>query len=106
MLCVHCGLKEAKASRGLCYTCYRQGDIRTLYRGASSKYAVHGVGNDNAEPPACQQATDAPPGSVEKLDTLAARAERGEALYHPADAKDWDGRSGQLLMSGDGPRAA
>jgi hypothetical protein len=37
---------------------------------------------DSPEP---QEPTDARPGTVAKLEVLAARAERGEALAHPAD---------------------
>jgi hypothetical protein len=41
-------------------------------------------------------ATEAPAGSKEKLDVLAARVLRGEPLWHPEDRPDYSGLTGAV----------
>jgi hypothetical protein len=40
--------------------------------------------------------TEAPAGSVEKLEALARRVERGEPLWHPEDRADYSGLTGAV----------
>ena len=42
------------------------------------------------------EATEAPAGSREKLDVLAARVMRGEPLWHPEDRPDYSGLTGAI----------
>jgi hypothetical protein len=42
------------------------------------------------------EATEAPAGSKEKLDVLAARVMRGEPLWHPDDRADYTGLTGAV----------
>lgn len=47
----------------------------------------HWVDEDTTRWP---EPTDAPPGTEAKIEVLRGRAERGEILYHPDDAIDWE----------------
>lgn len=44
-------------------------------------------GDPMADPPLAAEPTNAPPGSLEKIQVMRERAERGEAVFHPHDAR-------------------
>lgn len=44
-------------------------------------------GDPIADPPLAAEPTAAPPGSLEKIEVMRERAERGEAVFHPGDAR-------------------
>jgi hypothetical protein len=85
-LCRHCGAGKNCRAKGLCWPCSMVPAIRDLYP-STSKFARKGVSvvNHNAIAPA--EPTDAEPGSEEKIAVLAARAERGESLFHDDDPR-------------------
>lgn len=102
--CRHCQRPKVNRPLGLCYSCYYAPGVRALYP-STSKYNRRGSGNGirhNAPLPAF--ATPATPGSEEKQAELQARAERGEALWHPADApmdpdeRPWHARRGKRSL--------
>lgn len=85
--CRHCGGRYSCRPRGLCWPCHRDGAVRALYPVKDSPHSRRGVGNGvmaSAPPPS--EPTDALPGSEAKMAVLAARAARGESLWHPSDA--------------------
>ena len=47
--------------------------------------------DNNFNPPLDDKPTDAPPGSEEKKQVLQSRLERGKALFHPDDRKNYKG---------------
>lgn len=80
--CRHCHRNPIGRPRGLCWSCYYAPGVRERYPISQSKYAKRGVDNNlgqRAEP------TDATPGTAAKIAVLAARAARGELLFHPQD---------------------
>jgi hypothetical protein len=50
------------------------------------------------EPEKLPEATNAPPGTMEKMFVLQRRAERCEQLWHPDDAVDWSRLETRLAM--------
>lgn len=86
--CLHCQRHPGIQARGLCRLCYRllpQAQRKCyplLFRGEQG--IVSGHGRRPTEP------TDAVPGTEKKIRVLMARAERGEALFHPQDATMMD----------------
>lgn len=84
--CRHCRERLVNRSRGLCWACFYTPGVKELYP-PTSVYANRGVGNENAtsRPPAepCLN----PPGSEGRIETLTARAKRGEGLFHEGDAR-------------------
>lgn len=85
-LCCHCNKRRASRSRGLCWLCYEDPEIRNLYQ-PISKFGVRGVMDRNGCRPQPLKATNALPGSLEKIAELEQRAKRGESLWHPQDAR-------------------
>ena len=108
--CRHCGHTPANRPRGLCYACYHYTpEVRRLYE-VSDRFPGRGHGTEPAGRRSLPTPTDAPPGTREKVAVLAGRAERGEHLFHPADAVDWGaaavGLFTLLVADGDlGPRS-
>src|SRR2546423_7813948 len=84
MNCRHCGRDRVNRPRGLCWTCYYTPGVRERYP-STSKFARRGVGNFCGAAPLPEFATDAMPGSEEKILILMERAARREALFHPDD---------------------
>jgi hypothetical protein len=82
--CLHCQRRPGIRCRGLCKLCYRlltQAQRKCYPLGFRGEQGiVSGHGRLPAEP------TDAVPGTEKKIRVLMARAERGEALFHPRDA--------------------
>jgi hypothetical protein len=86
--CQHCGKPKVNRPRGLCWGCYYAPGVRERY-GSGSVYARRGVGHTPAARlPA--RATDAPPGSLEKMRVMHARLLAAESLHHPDDNPEPD----------------
>lgn len=80
--CVHCGHIPANRPRGLCNKCYRNMSIRNLY-GATGRYGILDfMGSAKKTEP-----TMSLPGTQDKVAIMMERAERGETLWHHADAE-------------------
>lgn len=75
--CLHCRVWPANRARGLCCRCY---DHAPRVRPRTPEADVMG------RRPLPRTPTTYAPGTVEKLDVLADRASRREALHHPLDA--------------------
>ena len=86
MICKHCGKNKVNRPRGLCWTCYYTPGVRDQHP-STSKFARRGTGNFTGNAPLPLAPTSALPGSPEKIEILAERARRREALWHPSDAK-------------------
>lgn len=84
--CRHCHKSKVNRPRGLCWSCYYKPGVRDKYP-STSKYARRGHGNITGTPPEPVRATDAEPGSEEKIRVLAERVRRRESLWHPEDAR-------------------
>ncbi|GIW81518.1 MAG: hypothetical protein KatS3mg105_3325 [Gemmatales bacterium] len=71
-------------------------DLQDLTKWAEARRRIEArAGYPEPRPPA--QPTDAEPGSEEKIAVMAARAARGEALFHPDDRqRDEDDAFGQI----------
>jgi hypothetical protein len=85
MTCRHCQKNKCVRPRGLCWNCYYTPAIRDLF-GPISKFGRRGPGNVNSVSRMPAVPTSASSGSDEKVEVMAGRAERGERLFHPADA--------------------
>jgi len=92
-------------NRGLCRQCYYNPAVdRARFapvdprgnRFFADKERDDGV-PDFAGPAPFPQPTDALPGTPEKVAVLIARAERGEALFHPLDAGSRPAELGALV---------
>jgi len=85
-VCKHCQVEKYIEARGLCRGCYSLMEIRHLHPCLSSyhHYATRDLCGGYQLP---ETPTPHAPGSTEKIDVLAARAKRHEALFHPLDAK-------------------
>lgn len=81
--CRHCQ-RSSIYRRGLCRPCYEQPATRARYGTLLGAYGAAGPTRSNSPLPALATATV--PGSDERIRVLAERADRGEALFHPADA--------------------
>lgn len=84
-ICRHCSKSKVNRPRGLCWSCYYNPGVKEMYP-STSKFAHRGTGNFTgivAEPVA---ATEALPGTEEKIRILAARVARRESLWHRDDA--------------------
>ena len=86
-LCKHCQVRRACRSRGLCWTCSLDPQIREMYPGTRSKYGHRGLGNWYGGRQLPDEPTTARPGSTRKKAVLHARACAGVALFHPQDRK-------------------
>lgn len=97
-LCQHCNEKTRRTSggnRGLCSVCYNNLDVREMYP-PMHRYEQEGEGR-----PLPKSATDARPGSAEKVRVMAERYSRGLDITHPFDqimddetqkrGEGWDG---------------
>lgn len=83
-LCRHCGRNVVSRPRGLCWACYYTPGLRDGYP-STSKFARRGLGSRTPKLfPVVP--TEAPPGSPEKVETLAGRVAAGVHLWHPRDA--------------------
>lgn len=91
--CKHCKRPSWYLKRLLCKRCYYTPEIRELYpikpvqeRTDGSVVANSYQSNSNLRPRILpRQATDARPGTLEKIMILEQRADAGEDLFHPDD---------------------
>lgn len=87
-LCRHCKRLVASRARGLCRNC-SDSPARELYPLPADRTKAlrvgSGVGGQGRLP---KEPTAARPGTEEKIAVMTRRAERGESLFHPDDAKD------------------
>lgn len=84
--CRHCTKAQVNRPRGLCWGCYYTPGVKELYP-STSKYSRRGAGNFAGAAPLPPAPTTAAPGTPEKVAVMAARAEAGRAVFHPADAR-------------------
>jgi hypothetical protein len=85
MNCRNCGRDRVNRPRGLCWTCYYTPGVREQYP-STSRFGRRGVREFNGLAALPCRPTAAPPGSPEKVAVLEERAQKGQALWHPADA--------------------
>lgn len=83
MSCRRCGRAGGIDRRGLCRPCYRDKGARRAYDRLSHQRSP--VPQDGLVPPA--EPCLAMPGTPEKVEVMARRAESGEYLFHELDAK-------------------
>ncbi len=85
MICRHCHRAPISRPRRLCWSCYYRPGVRELYP-STSKFGRRGVGNFYGTRPLPAFPTNAAPGSPEKIEVLAERAQLKLNLWHPDDA--------------------
>lgn len=82
-MCLECGVAKCTRPRGLCWACYYDPDVKGRYRVSMlfgpKDWPVY-TGRPSAE------ATQAVPGSLEKIMVLQSRASQGVDLHHEWDA--------------------
>lgn len=82
--CHFCGKSTKSARRGLCYLCYKDETIRSLY----DPHAMYGSHLGRCKG---RKLDDCPtlhrPGSEGKIQIMTDRAEKGLFLFHPNDAR-------------------
>src|SRR5262245_49670236 len=83
--CLHCRHAPASRPRQLCWCCYAKRRVRALYPVSTSKFARRGFGCGRGKRPLPPFATNAAPGSPEKIAILEQRAAQGVQLWHPDD---------------------
>lgn len=88
-LCRHCHSRRLSRPRGLCWTCYYSPDVRQRYEAnATHRPDLTGAAvPDFGGPAKWTKPTTALPGTPEKEAVLARRAQNGETLWHPEDAR-------------------
>jgi len=82
-ICRHCKKKRLLKSRWLCWTCYNTCAIRNQYNAWYKPEPELEV--DNTELP-LPEPTIALPGTKAKVETLCARSQLGQELWHAGDA--------------------
>ena len=86
--CRNCGVGQAVRARGLCDPCYKDPEIRASFPLLSDeKDWSRGGRISQPSPKLPAAATDAIPGSEEKISVLTERISNGEALWHPGDLR-------------------
>lgn len=90
VVCRCCQKGKVSRPRGLCWSCYRTPGNKELFP-STSKYGRRRDDDDDDDDdvrdlPLAPESTAARPGSPEKIEVLAKRAELGFALWHPLDA--------------------
>lgn len=90
MMCLHCRKRSARERpRGLCCFCYGDPFIRAAYPfGGNQNFGRKGVGSDigggYAQP---AEASEALPGTEDKMLEMQRRAAQGVSLFHQRDAR-------------------
>lgn len=78
--CRHCNSHRSLRQRGLCWACYFNRDIRALYPATEMQRGVRDYcGNSRLPEPVA-----IPPGPG-KVEVMAARAAKGQSIFHPKD---------------------
>lgn len=83
-VCRHCGERVVTRPLGLCWRCYYSPARGDYY--SKSPSSNRGIRDHYGTRPATE-CTDALPGTEEKMVAMAERARKGEALFHPRDAR-------------------
>jgi hypothetical protein len=83
--CRHCCKNKIHRPRGLCWRCYYTLEINALYV-TESKFGRRSYPDFYGSAP-LPDPTDARPGTPEKVAVMEERANRGESIFHPEDAK-------------------
>lgn len=95
-LCRHCGNEVVTRPKGLGWKCYYTPGVKEMYgcaNPATAKYAVRSEVLDFfREAPLPAVATDARPGTEDKIAVMERRAQRLETLFHPLDGRLGDDR--------------
>lgn len=87
MFCVHCSHRRAARPRRLCFACYENRSVRERYpRQSTAQFEA--VSDYCGRSPLPQHPTAFGPGTEGKIAVLQERASRGEALWHPLDARE------------------
>lgn len=86
MLCRHCGRNGPRAGRGLCIACYAKPAVRSRYP-LLCAHGHPGEADFNGTARPAERATDAVPGSEEKIAILTERAAERRELWHPEDGR-------------------
>lgn len=110
--CRHCITGIGYRSRGLCYKCWSNIDIRNLYpakvahlsKGVGIK-SLRGQGKEPVDKAGVRlpsRPTKAAPGTNDKLKVLISRAARGVSLHHPKDKtmSKWFEEYGEKILKG------
>lgn len=84
-VCRHCGRRAPNRPRGLCWSCYYAPGLRERYE-STSKFGRRGILDKYGRVEMPCLATQALPGTHEKVAVLAQRAAMHQALWHPHDA--------------------
>jgi hypothetical protein len=82
--CCHCRARKANRPAGLCRACRRSLGVRRLHL-PTSKFARKGNGQGCKREVLPESPTAAAPGTEEKIDVMAERAEKCQCLCHPED---------------------
>lgn len=85
-ICRHCFQRNINRPRGLCWRCFYTPGVIDLYP-STSKYARRGIRNFYGSAP-FPEPTATLPGTPERVAVYESRAQRGEQLFHPQDARD------------------
>jgi hypothetical protein len=85
MKCRHCKNSKVNRPRGLCWSCYYKPGVREMFP-STSKFARRGLGQLFCNAPVPAAATNAMPGTEDKIAVLAQRVQNQESLWHPQDA--------------------
>lgn len=84
--CRHCGsVRGDSRCRRLCYYCYGDVVIRALYPSLRPADRANWGGDNTSSSRPLPAPTAAFPGTPQKIEVLAARAEAGQQLWHPLD---------------------
>jgi hypothetical protein len=81
--CDFCGEFRRILRLGLCYICYYNPRIRKQYKDDMAE--AEAFPTEQVPYPLPRLPTDAQPGSEDKIEVMALRVERKEALHHPKD---------------------
>jgi hypothetical protein len=84
--CRHCHMAAGDRSKGLCSQCYYDEAIRVQYP-SESPYGHRGTGYKVKKGSMPRTATRELPGTPAKIAVLEERAQAGQTLWHPLDAK-------------------
>lgn len=84
-LCRHCEKKKITRPRGLCWNCWHDRGIRSLYP-ITAKQCLWSPFNGNRASPIPDDPTDAMPGSAMKILVMTERIQAGFSAFHPQDA--------------------
>lgn len=87
--CRHCRRARINHGRGLCWDCRAKPGVKDLYPSKRARPSGAPALYESSRPALkVPVPTTAGPGTAQKLAVLIARAEAGEYLWHPDDARE------------------